>query len=239
MASQRSDLNDAITIADNWLSLFSRALHKGAVDDLVATFQPDGWLKDSLVFSWTSRSLHGRALIRDYLASAAQTILPEAHISNIQLDRTTKGLAPAFIPLGGKVGGTGVRFAFTFEAPAFYAKAFVLLRKHETERDWKAILVFMRMEEIKGNPPSAPESGVYEGHTLAWEEVWDERRSKIEADPYVIIGMLNIDVVFPILNRHHSRRWSDRTQRGCETQEHEHTYACYRQTSSCGRSVAK
>jgi hypothetical protein len=191
MSDQHSDSHRNINvteIAHEWLSSFSSALYCGAVGDVVSCFQPDGWLKDSLVFSWTSRSLHGHDLIHDYLASSAETTLQSAHISNARLNTTTVSLSPAMIPLHGKIGGMGVRLAFSFEAPAFYGRAYAVLRRSQEEKLWKAVFVFMQMDEIKGYPPHGPESGVYGGHTLAWEEVLNERRNKIEADPYVLIG---------------------------------------------------
>jgi hypothetical protein len=179
---------DATYIAKTWLSSFSTALISGAVNKVVASFQPDGWLRDSLVFSWTPRSLHGHAFISEYLASSAQTTLPNAHLRNVRLNTTTRGLMPQFIPLGGKVGGRGVGFAFSFDAPNFLGRAYTLLRRHEAEKHWKAIFVFMQMDEIRGHPPISPESGVYGGHTLAWKDVWAERKGRIEAEPYVLIG---------------------------------------------------
>jgi hypothetical protein len=181
---------DSVTIADQWLIPFAAALCTGAVDDAVACFQPDGWLKDSLVFSWTSRSLHGHEIIRDYLASSAQTTLPKMQISNIHLDTTNAGLKPVIVPIPGKIGGIGIRLTFTFETPTFHGKANALLRRLEGQERYTAIFVFMQMDEIKGHAPCGPESGVYGGHTLAWGDIWSERKSKVEADPYVLIGNL-------------------------------------------------
>jgi hypothetical protein len=54
--------------------------------------------------------------------------------------------------------------------------------------DWKALSVFMMMDDLKGHEEVGYEDGVYGGHTLGWEDVNRERREKVESNPHVIVG---------------------------------------------------
>lgn len=80
-----------------------------------------------------------------------------------------------------------------------------MLNKREEENNWKALFVFMQMDEIKGHPPCGPDAGVYNSHTLAWGDICNEKKSKIETDPYVLIvgaghGGLNMGAKLKSLN---------------------------------------
>ena len=55
---------------------------------------------------------------------------------------------------------------------------------------WKALVVLIVLIDIRGHEEAGPESGVYGGHTLAWQDVKRGRREAIERSPHVLISAL-------------------------------------------------
>jgi len=170
-------MDDLHEIAATWLNKFALAVSSGDVDATIQTFLPNGWLRDSLVFTWNTRSLEGHENIRSYLS----VTLAPTHISNLTLDEEP-GLRPE------SALGTGVAAGFRFETPDRYGHGYVYLLKVESSDEWKALSVFVSVQDIKGHTELGPELGVYGGHTLSWEEVNGARRAKTESDPYVLIN---------------------------------------------------
>ncbi|CCM04096.1 uncharacterized protein FIBRA_06255 [Fibroporia radiculosa] len=164
-------------IAANWLRGFGLAAFSHDVSKLVDTFLPHGWLRDALVFTWDTRSLDGRDTITAYLRDT----LAAVHLSNFKLDERP-GLCAEYA-----LNGSAVAAGFAFEMPDRLGHGYVYLQPDEATGDWKALSVFMNLEEIKGHEEAGPEPGVYGGHTLAWEEVNGARRARIESDPHVLI----------------------------------------------------
>ncbi|KII84022.1 hypothetical protein PLICRDRAFT_436694 [Plicaturopsis crispa FD-325 SS-3] len=171
---------DVQAIVSAWISNFAAAVSAGDAEAVAATFLPEGWLRDVLVFTWDARSLEGYDKILAYLSEH----LRGAHITDIKLDDRPH-LAPEFSPAGPKTPAS-IGSAFTFDAPRFRGRGSVRLVATENG-EWRALTVLLMMDDIKGHEEAGPESGVYGDHTLAWEDVWAERRAKIEADPQVII----------------------------------------------------
>ncbi|KZT01059.1 FAD/NAD-P-binding domain-containing protein [Laetiporus sulphureus 93-53] len=167
------DLQD---VADAWLTKFAVAVFSGDVAATVDCFIPNGWLRDVLIFTWDTRSLEGREKIAAYL----QDTLSSAHISNFKLDEKP-GLKPEHAL------DRAVATGFTFETPDRTGRGYAYLVKDDGSSEWKALSVFMMVEEIKDHEELGPELGVYGGHTLSWEEVNAARRAAIESDPYVVI----------------------------------------------------
>ncbi|KAI5119263.1 hypothetical protein M0805_007266 [Coniferiporia weirii] len=180
-------------VALTWLASFSDALSRKDIQAISALFLPDGWLRDSLVLSWDTRSLGGRERIKEYL----RTRLSRAHFepgTTVLDDRP--GLAPAAFALSRDV--RGVEAAFVFETPALLGRGFVRLQREVATSDsgtssagvsdgWKALSVYIAADEIKGHGEAGHELGVYAGHTLSWEEVSVARRSEVESDPQVLV----------------------------------------------------
>lgn len=152
---------DAQAIAVSWLATFSKSLEAGDVDGVISTFFPDGYLRDILIFTWNNRTAKGHTAIRAFLASS----LHAAHITNVVLDERQY-----FNPVYGAIGPSvsGVSTGFTFETPIAKGQGYAKLAEDENG-EWKALSVFFMMDELKGHGDLYPESGVYGGHTRAYD----------------------------------------------------------------------
>jgi hypothetical protein len=53
---------------------------------------------------------------------------------------------------------------------------------------WKALTLYLTLDDLKGHEEKGSESGYYEGHTRTWNEVHEEEKVRIESDPHVIIS---------------------------------------------------
>jgi hypothetical protein len=166
-------------IAAIWLRDFTMYLESFDSENITSCFLPDGWLRDVLTFSWGNRSLEGRDKISSYLRDTLST----AKVSDIKLDNRP-GLCPEFGPVTPSAKGVSSGFTFT-TALAIGRGYFRLLRDEAGE--WKALYVFMWVSDLKGFEEKGPEAGIYEGHTLAWEDVTMKRRKEVEENPHVLI----------------------------------------------------
>lgn len=174
--------SDARSPAASWLLAFSDAIAKRDVQALTHSFLPHGWLRDTLVFSWDNRSLEGPKRIAEYLSNS----LPNAQIGDIKLD-DRPGLAPSFFPASPVL--SGIQFAFTFETPSITGRGFTrLLPDSQGGLGWKALSVYVTVDNIKGHEEMDHELGLYDGHTKSWGEVRAERRARVESDPQVVIS---------------------------------------------------
>ncbi|KAH8114872.1 FAD/NAD-binding domain-containing protein [Phellopilus nigrolimitatus] len=180
-------------VARDWLAEFSEAVTRKDVQDVTDLFLPNGWLRDSLVFSWDSRSLEGRDRIAEYL----RVRLPTSQIAKIRLDDRA-GLAPATFSLSQEING--VEAAFVFETPVLRGRGLVRLQLESDSltadldstatslgKRWKALSVYVATDNIKGHEEVGHESGIYDSHTLSWSEVSAARRADIEANPQVLV----------------------------------------------------
>ncbi|KIJ23646.1 hypothetical protein M422DRAFT_39511 [Sphaerobolus stellatus SS14] len=156
-----------------WLDTFASVLSKRDIPSLVSLFLETGWLRDNLVFTWTHRSLCGHDPITKYLSST----LPNTRITNVQLEET--------VQVSFSSERNILEAAFTFETPNAYGRGMIMLQPAGNE--WKALVVYMTLVDIKGHEERGSESGLYENHTKTWNEVLQERQAAIEKDPHVII----------------------------------------------------
>ncbi|KAK7008196.1 FAD/NAD-P-binding domain-containing protein [Favolaschia claudopus] len=171
---------DASAIAESWLQSFGAFLQSGDLAGATSCFAPHGYLRDVLIFTWNNRTLVGHKQITTYLSET----LNRASITEVKLD-TREHLAPSFghvTPMA-----SGVSSGFTFETAVGHGEGHFSLVKNEN-REWKAIVVFVTLADIRGHEESGPEKGVYGGHTLAWHDVHRERSEAIERDPHVLIS---------------------------------------------------
>ncbi|KAJ7164213.1 FAD/NAD-P-binding domain-containing protein [Mycena filopes] len=170
---------DASAIATSWLQTFGTFLSCGDVPGTVSCFTPNGWLRDILTFTWNNRTLAGPARITAYL----ENTLAPAVITNLNLE-TRMDLTP----VSGDVthAAQGVSSGFTFETVIGHGEGYFSLVQNPAG-DWKALMVFMRLADIRGHEEAGAETGVYGGHTLAWQDVYRERREAIEQNPHVLI----------------------------------------------------
>ncbi|KAJ6477922.1 FAD/NAD-P-binding domain-containing protein [Mycena vitilis] len=170
---------DASAIAAAWLKDFGAFLAAGDVSGATSCFVSGGYLRDVLVFTWMNRTLAGKDRIAAYLKD---TLKPAA-ISQVELD-TRAHLTPVSGPLTHVA--SGVSSGFTFETAVGHGQGYFSLVENDAG-EWKALVVFTRLADIRGHEESGPERGVYGGHTLAWHDVHRKRREAIERDPHVLI----------------------------------------------------
>ncbi len=141
-------------IAASWLENFSKFAELGDVDGVVSCFLPDGWLRDVLIFNWSHRTFIGQEKIKDHLAAN----FAAAKISNIALDKS-----PYFTPELAHVTPTqtAVASGFTFSTVTGTARGYFHLLP-DAQGIWKALAVFMILDEIHGHPEEARNLGFTE-----------------------------------------------------------------------------
>ena len=175
--------NQPKEIALAWLTRFSDGVCAADISRTVDTFLPHGWLRDVLVFTWDTRSLEGTAKIASYLSLN----LKSGYISDVKLYEDMH-VQPAFFPAG---PDTGLEVPFDFETPVAFGKGFARLVR-DVNGEWKALSVCVFVRDLKGHEEANYELGIYGNHTLAWEDVYAERRTKVEKEPEVLIGAFKV-----------------------------------------------
>jgi hypothetical protein len=172
---------NVLRLAEEWLTHFGAAVLAHDIEAIISCFQPDGWFRDALVLTWNSRSLGGHESIRNYLAHN----LGNKSLYDFTLDkRPTLGPSPCTI--GSK---TGVELAFTFETEDARCRGLArLVESSGSVSSWRAISVFAMVDEWKGHEEVGSELGIYEGHTIPWDDVHAQRQRGTEEQPYVVVG---------------------------------------------------
>lgn len=170
-------------IALAWLTNYATALYSASASNVAQLFLPDGWLRDVLTFTWDMRSLEGRTKIEAYLTE--ENALKQAGISSVQLDER-QFLQPQQFHL--PRGQEGIEGSFTFETRVGHGRGLVKLLR-DVDGEWRAYSVSMLLSDLRGHEEASYESGLYGGHTIAWEEVFAERKHRIETNPHVLISM--------------------------------------------------
>ncbi|KAJ7484202.1 FAD/NAD-P-binding domain-containing protein [Mycena latifolia] len=163
-------------IASSWLRRFSTFLVSFDASRSAACFHEEGFLRDILVFTWSNRTLSGRAKIAAYLHASLTT----ASVNSIKLDDRPH-LTPEFTEATATIAS-----GFTFETSTGPGQGYFALNP-TASGEWCAMSVFMALRDIRGHEETGPEEGVYGGHTLSWTDIARERRLKIEQDPHVLI----------------------------------------------------
>ncbi|KAH8089937.1 dimethylaniline monooxygenase (N-oxide-forming) [Cristinia sonorae] len=174
------DSIDPRAVAHAWLTAFADAITNGDVTGIVDTFLPFGWFKDVLTFTWNFRSLEGPEKISAYLSDSGK--FAPGYISSVK-PYEDRWVRPSAVPAGKQ---TSVEVPFTYETPVAVGKGYARLLEGPEGR-WKALSVCMFLTDLKGHEEQQFESGIYGGHTLAWADVYAERRLKVETDPQVLI----------------------------------------------------
>ncbi|KAJ7029866.1 FAD/NAD-P-binding domain-containing protein [Mycena alexandri] len=172
---------DPSQVASSWISQFGKALESGDINGTVSSLHPDGYFRDILVFSWNNRCLHGDANLTAYLTGA----LDKVSIRDVTLETRT-GLTPQYGALTDKLPLRTVSAGFTFTCTVGIGRGYFHLVSADSG-EWKAFVVMMALADIKGHEEIKHELGVYGDHTLAWTDVFYERRRAIETNPHVLI----------------------------------------------------
>jgi hypothetical protein len=175
---------DPRQVAQTWLDAFATRVSSQNAESVLKSVVPDGWLRDVLVFSLDNRSLGTHEKIRAYL----NKYLPGRTLTNFALDERPS-LAPASCPLGSSVG---IELSFTFETPNALCRGLARIKSStENQDEWKSLSLFLMVDAWKGHEEIGPELGIYEGHTISWEDVHAERAKSVGEKPYVVIGPSN------------------------------------------------
>ncbi|KAL5482948.1 hypothetical protein ACEPAI_9543 [Sanghuangporus weigelae] len=164
-----------------WLSRISSYLAAKDADSVASLFLPEGWFKNSLVFSWDSRALEGPYKIASYL----REVLPGTQVGPFVLDDKS-GIPPSKFIAPDYSGREGIEFAFTFETPVSKGRGIARLIPDDVGI-FKAFTVYLEAVDIKGHEELGHELGLYEGHTKSWGEVKTQRHAAVEQDPQVLI----------------------------------------------------
>lgn len=196
-------------VLQRWLQDFDKAVTNVDTQSFTELFLPDGWLRDSLIFTWNFRALEGRNAINAFLSHVDdpktepnETRFSKAKIGNVKLE-PLHGIVPQ-VAQHGMIEGT-----FTFETPIFWGHGYVLLvgipgpsssGVPEEEglggKTWKAFALYLAAADLKGHEESGTPIGYYANHAKTWQEVVEEERKKIEEDPHVVISMSPSDPFF-------------------------------------------
>lgn len=183
--------DDLVAIANKWLSGYASALYSGDAKAVAETFQPGGWFRDVLTFSWDLRTLEGRDKIAAFLAGK----LPSVQISNVKLS-DNQHLRPSSFAAGSV---EGVEFGYTYETPIARGQGLARLLP-DAGGAWKGHIVTMIVMDLKGHEEL---SGRYVFEDFvggkAWPQYTAEQRRKFESDPHVLIGAWLLTIGFLIL----------------------------------------
>ncbi|KAJ7727540.1 FAD/NAD-P-binding domain-containing protein [Mycena maculata] len=170
--------------AASWLAKFGTAIGASDVAGASHCFQPDGFLRDVLIFTWKNRTLRGTDRISAYLADAFGRGVA---LSQFGLDERPE-LAPASGPTPSSSSPCAVSAGFVFATAIGTGQGyFTLVPDAQDGTEWKAVAVFMTLVDICGHEELGPEEGTYGGHTISWMDVDAERREAVERDPHVLI----------------------------------------------------
>ncbi|KAI5123150.1 hypothetical protein M0805_000853 [Coniferiporia weirii] len=167
-------------VASSWLAALSDAIAKTDVEAFLTCIEPDGWLRDLLVFTPGLETRRGHALVRSYLKDT----LGKAQVANFKIDPHASG-RPRASQFG--LDTPVIEAAFDFETPKAVGKGYVRILYPRDGEAPKALTTMMMVSDWKGHEELSHESGVYDGHNLSWEEVQAQRRAEIERDPFVIV----------------------------------------------------
>ncbi|KLO16754.1 dimethylaniline monooxygenase [Schizopora paradoxa] len=166
-------------IAEAWLKRFSDAVGQAEPSAVADCVQEDGWFRDLLTFTWDFRSIHQRKNVESYLKDT----LPNAGLTDVRLDGE-------YAPRIGHFGPsrTVVDVALKFDTMKAHGKGFVRISlKDDVLEKPEAFGLFLMITDWKGHEEIDHESGIYGGHTIAWQDVRAAQRKEIEEAPDVLI----------------------------------------------------
>lgn len=187
-ASASTDLH---ATAAQWLSSFARGLASRSGAHVAASFLPSGWFRDALVFTWDTRSLHGRPAIASYIDSTLLSPTLGGPPTSFTLD-TSPHLSPRILGAHDELPGA-LELAFIFDTPRAHGRGLARL-KQDADGVRRALSVFVMLDAFRGYGEAGPALGVGggngegAGHAVPWEQLLAERRALVEADPYVLVG---------------------------------------------------
>ena len=145
-----------------------------------ATFQPDGYLRDVLTFTWDYRTIEGREKIAAFLSDkfalnkVAGFVLTDDPY--LQPKRFQMGLLQ------------GIEFAFKYETPTAHGQGFARLIQ-DKQAGWQGHIVAMIVMDLKGYEEPTKRYNFEEFvNGKSWGEYMHDLRTSWESDPHVLIG---------------------------------------------------
>ncbi|KAH8100893.1 dimethylaniline monooxygenase (N-oxide-forming) [Cristinia sonorae] len=174
---RNTSLPPARDIAKAWLAPYAQAVTGGDVEAIAHAILPNGWFRDVLTLNWDYRALEGTDKIINYL----QSNLKPGQVREFKLVGDLH-CEPVYVAETGTVEAV-----FTYETMVAHGRGYVRLVQDGAQGTWRALNVCMMVMDLKGNVEVQYESGLYGGHTLAWSDVYRDRRSKVEGNPHVLI----------------------------------------------------
>ncbi|GAA0766399.1 NAD(P)/FAD-dependent oxidoreductase [Ideonella azotifigens] len=159
--------------AQRWLADFGTALGAGHIDAAVALFQPEGYWRDLVAFTWNIRTQEGAGAIREML----QARLADTAPSNFAID-------------GEATEADGVTEAwFSFETKVARGRGHLRLKEGKAWTLLTTMVELKGFEEKKGTRRiKGAEHGVHPGRK-SWLERRQEEQARLgyEDQPYVVI----------------------------------------------------
>lgn len=175
-----TELVNPAVVAQQWLAAFASALYSGDPQVVAETFEPHGWLRDVLTFTWDTHTLEGREKIIDYLSDN----LASQKISDVRLSDD-----PFLQPKFGAILGTtqGVEFGYTYQTAVALGEGYARLL--EEDGRWRGHTVSMIVMDLKGHEEP---SGRYVFERISGKKTWGEymatQKARWAADPHVVIS---------------------------------------------------
>ena len=146
---------------DDWLARFDAALRDGDPQGVAELFEPDGYWRDLLSFTWNIRTMEGREAVADMIAACLGPTVPRVWRREGPAETTEDGTA-AWI---------------AFETEAAWCKGRV------TIRDGLCHVLLTAMDDLKGHEePKGRRRAMGLEHKAARDrETWSERRAETAA----------------------------------------------------------
>ncbi|KAL5485477.1 hypothetical protein ACEPAI_8119 [Sanghuangporus weigelae] len=176
---------NAKSVAEEWLSAFASSLSPGSSGGIPSLFTSGGYLRDSLVFTWDCRTIHGGNSIQDFLS----TNLPDHALHNFQLDTSSPHLSPVLDKSDPSC--ETIKAFFVFETERALCRGAVSLIQAQGSGEsssWKALSVFTAVADWKAYE-EAPYLDVQNQNDAEgnWYEHKLQGRVVAESDPTVLI----------------------------------------------------
>jgi putative flavoprotein involved in K+ transport len=174
---------DAGAVAAVWLCALEEALSLGQAFAVTELFEPDGYWRDQLSFTWNLRTLHGSEAIRDMLEERLVVVGP----GEFRLD----GPEPVIQPLG--EDRQCVQAVFRFSTAYGGGRGVVrLVQAGEDDARWRAWTLLTALHELRGHEErigSRRPVGLAEGTEtfVPWREERQLQCEFADTDPTVVI----------------------------------------------------
>ncbi len=204
-------------IVSTWLEDFGAALGRGDAPAATSLFQPGGWWRDLLTFTWDLRTFHGT----EKIGAALEQTLSRTAPTGFGLD---EGREPEL-----DQDSQVVTAFFRFETGVARARGIVRLTPADGDT-WKAFTVLTAMDELKGHESRAGHDrpqGTAHGEFRGRQNWLDQRTAQREyenTDPQVLVvgagqaglalsarlGQLGVDTLVVEQNQRIGDNWRKR-----------------------------